>query len=55
LVVILCAGARSVTDAPIREQMHSLSRDLVSAPIIVMSDREELECPSSKFLRQRAE
>jgi DNA-binding NarL/FixJ family response regulator len=49
LVVILCAGARSVTDAPIREQMHSLSRDLVSAPIIVMSDREELEEISTAF------
>jgi DNA-binding NarL/FixJ family response regulator len=48
-VVILCAGGRSVTDAPMREQMRSLGRDLVSAPIIVMSDREEIEEISAAF------
>jgi DNA-binding NarL/FixJ family response regulator len=42
-VVILSAGMLSVTEAPIREQMQSLHRDLTSAPIIVMSDREEIE------------
>jgi len=42
-VVILSAGMRSMTEAPIREQMQSLHRDLTSAPIIVMSDREEIE------------
>jgi len=34
-VVILSAGMRPVTEAPIREQMQSLHRDLTSAPIII--------------------
>jgi DNA-binding NarL/FixJ family response regulator len=42
-VVIISVGVRSVTEAPLREQLRTLGSHLTSTPVIVMSDLEESE------------
>jgi DNA-binding NarL/FixJ family response regulator len=42
-VVVLCVGRRSVADAPLLEHLHLIRRALPTLPMIVLSDREEVE------------
>jgi DNA-binding NarL/FixJ family response regulator len=42
-VVVVCVGRRSVADAPLLERLQLIRRALPTLPMIVLSDREEVE------------
>jgi len=47
--VVMCVGAHSVTDAPLPEHLHLISRAVPALPVIVLSDHEEAEAVVAAF------
>jgi len=41
--VVMCVGARSVTEAPLPEYLRLIGRAVPALPVIVLTDREEAE------------